>query len=86
MEQTQATILYENKPVKSDLHATMKPVALIGPLIKNSNLRDQLVYEPFGGSGSTLIAADQLVQTCYSMECDSRYVDVILERWKAITS
>jgi len=84
LEQTQTTILYENKPVKSDLHPTMKPVALIGRLIKNSSLRDQLVYEPFGGSGSTLIAADQLDRTCYCMELDPRYVDVIIERWEAL--
>ena len=85
LEQTQTTILYENKPVKSDLHPTMKPVALIGRLIKNSSLRDQLVYEPFGGSGSTLIAADQLDRTCYCMELDPRYVDVIIERWEVLT-
>ena len=84
LEQTQTTILYENKPVKSDLHPTMKPVALIGRLIKNSSLRDQLVYEPFGGSGSTLITADQLDRTCYCMELDPRYVDVIIERWETL--
>jgi len=85
LEQTQTTILYENKPVKSDLHPTMKPIALIGRLIKNSSLRDQLVYEPFGGSGSTLIAADQLDRICYCMELDPRYVDVIIERWEDLT-
>jgi len=82
LEQTQTTILYENKPSKNDLHPTMKPVPLIGRLIKNSSLRDQLVYEPFGGSGSTLIAADQLDRTCYCMELDPRYVDVIIQRWE----
>ncbi len=63
----------------------MKPVLLIGRLIKNSSLRDQLVYEPFGGSGSTLIAADHLDRTCYCMELDPRYVDVIIERWETLT-
>jgi DNA modification methylase len=85
MNQTQTTILYENKPLRSDIHPTMKPVPLIGRLIKNSSLRDQLVYEPFAGSGSTLIAADQLDRTCYCMELDPRYVDVIIERWETLT-
>jgi len=58
---------------------------LIGRLIKNSILRDQLVYEPFGGSGSTLNAADQLDRTCYCMELGPRYVDVIIERWEILT-
>jgi len=63
----------------------MKPVSLIGRLIKNSSLRDQLVYESFVGSGSTLIAADQLDRICYCMELDPRYVDVIIERWETLT-
>ncbi|MEI7667959.1 MAG: DNA methyltransferase, partial [Erysipelotrichaceae bacterium] len=73
------------KPLKSDLHPTMKPIPLIGKLIKNSSLRGQLVYEPFAGSGSTLIAADQLNRTCYAMELDPRYVDVIVTRWEELT-
>ena len=64
----------------------MKPVALIGRLIKNSSLRDHLAYKPFGGSGSTLIAEDQLDRTCYCMELDPRYVDIIIECWEALTN
>lgn len=86
MEDHQSTVIYENKPVKSDLHPTMKPIPLIGKLIKNSSLRNQLVYEPFGGSGSTLIAADQLNRVCYCMELDPRYVDVIVTRWEELTN
>ena len=81
----QTIIHYENKPMKSDLDPTIKSVPLIGRLIKNSILRDQLVYEPFGGSGSTLIAAVQLDWTCYCMELDPRYVDVILKLWESLT-
>jgi DNA modification methylase len=85
LEDNQSTVIYENKPLKSDLHPTMKPIPLIGKLIKNSSLRGQLVYEPFAGSGSTLIAADQLNRTCYCMELDPRYVDVIVTRWEELT-
>ena len=85
LDDNQTTVIYENKPVKSDLHPTMKPVPLIGKLIKNSSIQGQLVYEPFGGSGSTLIAADQLNRTCFCMELDPRYVDVIVQRWEELT-
>jgi DNA modification methylase len=85
MDNQQSTVLYENKPLKSDLHPTMKPIPLIGKLIKNSSIKGQLVYEPFAGSGSTLIAADQLERTCYAMELDPRYVDVIVTRWEELT-
>ena len=85
MDHQQSTVLYENKPLKSDLHPTMKPIPLIGKLIKNSSIKGQLVYEPFAGSGSTLIAADQLERTCYAMELDPRYVDVIVTRWEELT-
>jgi DNA modification methylase len=85
LDDNQTTVIYENKPVKSDLHPTMKPVPLIGKLIKNSSIQGQLVYEPFGGSGSTLIASDQLGRTCFCMELDPRYVDVIVQRWEELT-
>ncbi len=78
----QTTILYENKPSRSEIHPTMKPVPLVGRLIKNSSKARQLLYEPFGGSGSTLIAADQLDRVCYCMELDPKYVDVIIKRWE----
>jgi DNA modification methylase len=79
---TQTTVLYENRPTRSDMHPTMKPVALVGRLIKNSSKARELLYEPFGGSGSTLIAADQLDRVCYCMELDPKYVDVIVKRWE----
>jgi len=78
----QTTILYENKPTRNDVHPTMKPVSLVGRLIKNSSKARELLYEPFGGSGSTLIAADQLDRICYCMELDPKYVDVIIKRWE----
>lgn len=66
-------------------HPTMKPVVLCGRLIKNSSLPGQTVLDLFGGSGSTLIACEQLSRKCYTMEYDPRYVDVIVQRWEDFT-
>ena len=62
-----------------------KPVVLCGRLIKNSSLPGQTVLDLFGGSGSTLIACEQLSRKCYTMEYDPRYVDVIVQRWEDFT-
>ena len=85
MESIQTTVLYENKPSRNDIHPTMKPVPLVGRLIKNSSKPSETVYEPFGGSGTTLIAAEQLERKCCCMELDPKYVDVIIKRWKTLT-
>ena len=74
-----------NKPHKSDLHPTMKPVELIVNAIKNSSQRDNIIIDLFLGSGSTLIACEQTQRTCYGMEIDPRYVDVIIQRWENLT-
>lgn len=79
------TVLEEPKPTKNDLHPTMKPVRLVGRLIANSSKPGESVLDPFGGSGSTLIAAEQLQRKCYVMELDPKYVDVIVERWETFT-
>ncbi len=62
-EELQTTIIDEDKPSKSDLHPTMKPIKLIGRQINNSTRPDEIILDPFGGSGSTLIAAEQLNRT-----------------------
>lgn len=80
-----STVLRIDKPSSSDLHPTMKPVRLIAQLIKNSSTRGQAVLDIFGGSGTTLIAAEQLDRTCYMMELDPRYADVIVARWEKMT-
>jgi len=77
------TILYEDKPAKNDQHPTMKPIKLIARLIANSSRRTDIVLDPFLGSGSTLMASDQLNRTCYGMELDPRFVDVIVKRFIA---
>lgn len=81
----ETTILNEKKPVKSDLHPTMKPIPLIARLIKNSSRSGESVLDPFGGSGSTLIACEQLGRKCFMMECDPHYADVIIDRWESLT-
>lgn len=75
------TVINENKPAKCDLHPTMKPINLLGTLIKNSSRRDEIVLDPFGGSGSTLIAASQLNRKARLIELERHYVDVIVRRY-----
>lgn len=70
---------------KNDLHPTMKPVDLIVEAIKNSSKIEDIVLDLFGGSGSTLIAAEQTNRICYMMELDSKYCDVIIKRWEKLT-
>ena len=78
-------IIRENKQIKNDLHPTMKPIRLLAKLIQNSSNRDNIVLDLFGGSGSTMIACEQLDRVCYMMELDPRYIDVIIERWETFT-
>lgn len=73
------------KPAKSDLHPTMKPIRLIANCILNSSKEGDAVLDVFGGSGSTLIACEQTGRTCYTMELDPHYCDVIIERWEQFT-
>ena len=80
-----STVLRVDKPSSSDLHPTMKPVRLIAQLIKNSSKRGDRILDIFGGSGTTLIAAEQLDRSCYMMELDPRYADVIVARWEKMT-
>jgi DNA modification methylase len=70
-----------DKPLKSDLHPTMKPIALIENALLNSTKKDDIVADLFGGSGSTLIACEQTNRTCYMMEIDPKYCDVIRKRY-----
>lgn len=80
-----STIINCERPTKSALHPTMKPIKLMGYLIKNSSKQNEKVLDLFGGSGSTLIACEQLNRTCFMMEYDPKYVDVIIERWEEFT-
>ena len=78
-------VIRENKPQRSDLHPTMKPIRLLAKLIQNSTRNGDAVLDMFGGSGSTLIACEQLGRVCYMMELDPGYVDVIVRRWEEFT-
>ena len=81
----EVTVINEKKPAKNDLHPTMKPIPLIGKLVQNSSVSGDRVLDLFGGSGSTLIACEQLNRQCYMMEYDPRYADVIIDRWERQT-
>lgn len=79
------SIIRENKPSKSEEHPTMKPVKLIARLVANSSREGEAVLDIFGGSGTTMIACEQLGRSCYMMELDPHYADVIIERWQNFT-
>ena len=85
LEATEETVIDEAKPTRSEEHPTMKPVKLIAHLIVNSSRRKENVLDLFGGSGTTLIAADQLDRNCYMMEFDPKFVDVIIDRWEKLS-
>lgn len=74
-----------DKPLKNDLHPTMKPIALMVNAIANSTVKGNLVLDLFGGSGSTLIACEQTNRKCYMMELDPHYCQVIIDRWEKFT-
>ena len=80
-DRTQDTIWEYNKPKANNLHPTMKPLELVGKAIKNSSKKNERILDLFGGSGSTLIASEQIERSAYLMELDERYVDVIVKRY-----
>ena len=79
------TLLEYDKPLANKLHPTMKPIAMIAQLITDGTRPQGIVYDPFLGSGTTLIACEQTRRTCYCVEIDPRYVDVCVKRWEAFT-
>ena len=79
------SIIFCPKPNKSILHPTMKPISLLRRLILNSTEINNYVYDPFGGSGSTLIACHQTHRRCLMIELDPEYCQVIIKRWEKLT-
>ncbi len=79
------SVLVYPKPSKSPLHPTMKPIGLLRALILNSSKVNDCVYDPFGGSGSTLIACEQTKRKCYMVELDIKYCQTIIVRWEKLT-
>ena len=80
------TVQHEDKPVVDDLHPTMKPLSLIKKHIRNSSREGEIVLDLFGGSGTTLIACEQLDRRCYMMEYDPKYAERIIQRWEKETN
>lgn len=76
--------IWECKRQKNTVHPTMKPIELISMALKDNPLKKE-IYDGFGGSGSTLIACEQLNRKCYMMELDCKYIQVIIERYIAFT-
>lgn len=74
-----------DKPLKSDLHPTMKPVELVSKAIKNSSKDNDIIIDFCNGSGTTIIAAQQTGRKCYAMEISPQYVDVAVKRWQDFT-
>jgi DNA modification methylase len=81
----QGDVWHIKKPHKNDLHPTMKPVELVERAIRNSSRPGDIVLDPFGGSGTTLIAAEKTGRIGWLLELDPKYVDVIVKRWEAFT-
>jgi len=75
------TILEYNRSSKNDLHPTMKPIELLARLIMDGSKQEAIIYDPFGGSGSTMIACEQLNRFCYMIEIEPIYCDVIINRY-----
>ena len=81
----QGDVWFFDKPHKNDLHPTMKPVALVERAIRNSSKSRDIVLDPFGGSGTTMIAAEHAGRRARLIELDPKYVDVIIQRWQTAT-
>ena len=81
----QSSILREEKPQKNSDHPTMKPIPLIKKQVKNSTRKNGIVLDIFGGSGTTLLACEELSRICYMVELDPKYCDVIIKRWETLT-
>jgi DNA modification methylase len=81
----QGDVWFFDKPAKNDLHPTMKPIALVERAIRNSSKSRDIVLDLFGGSGTTMIAAERTERRARLVELDPKYVDVIVQRWQEAT-
>lgn len=84
-DKTSTTVIHEDKPSRSEAHPTMKPVRLIARSLRNSSRPGEIVLDTFGGSGTTMIACQQLKRRCRMVELDPHYCDVIIKRWEDLT-
>jgi DNA modification methylase len=81
-DRTQDSVWEIARPTRSEVHPTMKPVELVERAIRNSSLPGETVYDPFVGSGTTLVAAEKSGRTCLALEIDPTYAQVAIERWQ----
>lgn len=84
-DRKQTTVLEFNRPIRNAEHPTMKPVELFAYQIQNSSQKGDIVLDSFGGSGTSIIACEQVNRKCYMMELDPHYCDVIIARWEHFT-
>ena len=85
LERTATTVLRDKKPTRSVEHPTMKPVSLFAYQIANSSKPGDAVLDPFGGSGTAVIASEQMSRKCGTIELDPHYASVIVDRWERLT-
>lgn len=85
LEMTEVPVIREDRPTKSELHPTMKPVALVQRMVEASSREEAVLFDPFGGSGTTLITAEKTNRRAFLLEVDPKYVDVIITRWQDFT-
>lgn len=84
-DRKQSTVMEFDKPARCKEHPTMKPVPLFGYLIGNSTKKGDVVLDPFMGSGTTVIACEELGRIAYGVEVDPHYCDVVIDRWEHLT-
>ena len=84
-DRKQTTVLEFDRPSRSKEHPTMKPIPLFDYQMQNNTKGGDIVLDLFGGSGTSILAAEQNGRTCYMLEYDPRYVDVIIDRWEQFT-
>jgi site-specific DNA-methyltransferase (adenine-specific) len=84
-DRKQTTVIDMNRPSRSEMHPTMKPIGLFAYLIGNNTKKGDIVLDTFGGSGTTIMACEQLGRRGYVCELDPKYCDVIIERWESFT-
>lgn len=85
-DRTQSDVWEIDRPKRSEEHPTMKPVSLVARAVMNSCGQDAVVLDLFGGSGTTLVACEEVGRRCRMMELDPKYCDVIVKRWENLTS
>lgn len=84
-DRTQSDVWNFDRMPSNKLHPTMKPIALVKQAISNSSRTGDIVLDPFAGSGTTIIACEQLNRRVHCIELDPKYVDVIIRRWQKFT-